>query len=90
MFQTESFAADDCHTTADGKIIVQNSTGSGTLPSDDKPLSIDGGTSFVADFCMESPLFYKMEGYKIFLCVILREPLMLIFLDTRHLLKQYV
>ena len=68
MFQTESFAADDCHTTADGKVIVENSTGSGTVPSDDKPLSIDGGTSFVADFCMESPLFYKMEGYKIFLC----------------------
>ena len=67
MFQTESFA-DECHTTADGKIIVQNTVGSGTLPADSKPLSIDGGDNFLTDFCMTSPLFYKMEGYKIFLC----------------------
>ena len=67
MFQTYSFA-DECHTTADGKVIVQNTVGSGTLPLDNAPLSIDGGDNFSTDFCMTSPLFYKMEGYKIFLC----------------------
>ena len=67
MFQTYSFA-DECHTTADGKIIVQNTAGSGTLPADNKPLSVDEGNTFAKDYCMTSPLFYKMEGYKIFLC----------------------
>ena len=71
MFQTYSFA-DECHTTADGKVIVQNADGSGTEPKGDnddaKPLSTDGGTSYVNDACMVSPLFYKMEGYKILLC----------------------
>ena len=71
MFQTYSFA-EECHTTADGKVIVSNADGSGTEPKGDnndaKPLSTDGGTSYVNDACMVSPLFYKMEGYKIFLC----------------------
>ena len=65
---TTSSMADECHTTSDGKVIVQNSTGSGTLPADDKPLSDDGGTSFDADGCLVSPLFYRMEGYTILLC----------------------
>ena len=30
MFQTESFA-DECHTTAEGKVIVENADGSGTV-----------------------------------------------------------
>ena len=65
---TTSSMADECHTTSDGKVIVQNSTGSGTLPADDKPLSDDDGTSFDADGCLVSPLFYRMEGYTILLC----------------------
>ena len=60
--------AEECHTTSDGKVIVQNSTGSGTLPADANPLSDDGGTSFAADACLVSPLFYRMEGYTILLC----------------------
>jgi len=67
MFQTYSFA-DECHTTADGKVIVENADSSGTEPKDITPLSIDGGTSYDADACLVSPSFYKMEGYKIFLC----------------------
>ena len=65
---TTSSMADECHTTSDGKVIVQNSTGSGTLPADSNPLSDDGGTSFAADGCLVSPLFYRMEGYTILLC----------------------
>ena len=65
---TTSSMAQECHTTSDGKVIVQNSTGSGTLPADDKPLSDDDGTSFDADGCLVSPLFYRMEGYTILLC----------------------
>ena len=65
---TTSSMADECHTTSDGKVIVQNSTGSGTLPADANPLSDDGGTSFAADACLVSPLFYRMEGYTILLC----------------------
>ena len=65
---TNSSIAEECHTTSDGKVIIQNTNGSGTLPADAKPLSNNGGTSFVADGCLISPLFYRMEGYTILLC----------------------
>jgi hypothetical protein len=60
--------AEICHTTADGKVIIENNGTSATLPADETPLSDDGGTSFSADACLVSPLFYRMEGYEILLC----------------------
>ena len=65
---TNSSIAEECHTTSDGKVIIQNTNGSGTVPADAKPLSNNGGTSFVEDGCLISPLFYRMEGYTILLC----------------------
>ena len=62
MFQTESFA-EECFTTADGKIIVDDE--SATEPKTENPLETSEGD---VDQCMVSPLFYKMDGYKIFLC----------------------
>jgi len=66
---TTSSIAEECHTTSDGKVIIQNTNGQASVPADAKPLSIDGGTSFVEDGCMVSPLFYRMEGYTILLCI---------------------
>ena len=65
---TTSSMAEECHTTSDGKVIVENAAGEGAEPADDKPFSVDGGTSFAADGCLVSPLFYRMEGYTILLC----------------------
>ena len=67
LISQSSSYAEICHTTSEGKVIVQDS--SATAVSDnDGSISIDGGTSFVADNCLVSPLFYRMEGYEIRLC----------------------
>ena len=65
---TTSSMAEECHTTSDGKVIVENAEGEGGEPADANPLSINGGTSFAANGCLVSPLFYRMEGYTILLC----------------------
>ena len=67
LISQSSSYAEICHTTSEGKVIVQDS--SATAVSDnDGSISIDGGTSFVADNCLVSPLLYRMEGYEILLC----------------------
>ena len=65
---TTSSMAEECHTTSDGKVIVENAEGEDAEPADANPLSINGGTSFAANGCLVSPLFYRMEGYTILLC----------------------
>ena len=69
LISQSSSYADVCHTTADGKVIVENENGSGTATRDtDGSLSTDGGANFDKDQCLVSPLFYRVEGYEILLC----------------------
>jgi len=63
-----SIAAGECHTDANGKVIIKNTTNSATLPANATPISSDGGANFNKDNCLVSPLFYRMEGYTILLC----------------------
>ena len=66
LISQSSSYAEVCHTTAEGKVIVQDD--SATAPTDGSALSSNGGTSFETDQCLVSPLFYRMEGYEIRLC----------------------
>jgi len=68
LISQSSSYADVCHTTAEGKVIVQDNSSETATADTDGSISIDGGTSFVADNCLVSPLFYRMEGYEIRLC----------------------
>jgi len=65
---TTSSIANLCHTDADGKVIIKNTTNSATLPANATPISSDDGANFDKDNCLVSPLFYRMEGYTILLC----------------------
>jgi hypothetical protein len=69
LISQSSSYADVCHTTAEGKVIVENADGSGTATKDlTGSLSTDGGDNFDKDQCLVSPLFYRLEGYEIRLC----------------------
>ena len=68
LISQSSSYAEECHTTSEGKVIVQDNSSATAVSDTDGSISIDGGTSFVADNCLVSPLFYRMEGYEIRLC----------------------
>ena len=68
LISQSSSYAEVCHTTSEGKVIVQDNSSATAVSDTDGSISIDGGTSFVADNCLVSPLFYRMEGYEIRLC----------------------
>ena len=69
LISQSSSYADVCHTTAEGKVIVENADSSGTATKDTNgSLSTDGGDNFNKDQCLVSPLFYRLEGYEIRLC----------------------